>query len=235
MNILSWNTAGNLATAAALRLAESRNVDVLLLQEAQPDFSTEAAIGGVVPGLAWGSWILARSGTLTPVHVHGYSGWLAGAVWSNGAGNDYYVFSLHSPTTTTAVRRRSYIAEARLMVSAICDVVPRKAALIIGGDFNFRSFGERLNVETLRTTRPELAALREFRAHGFCVVWRDTRPEAPLPQTLRWRRAPATPFHCDGFLTRNIEPTRLSGDVLQPDDIAEVRLSDHNPLLLRVA
>jgi hypothetical protein len=103
---------------------------------------------------------------------------------------------------------------------------------VIGGDFNFKSFGERLASESIQTDRSEFRALQEFRANGFSVAWRDSHPAEPLPQTLRWNGAPTTPYHCDGFLTRGFVETAITCDVVSAE--FAVGYSDHNPLLLQV-
>src|SRR5690606_14082106 len=96
--------------------------------------------------------------------------------------------------------------------------------------FNFLSLGERLPSESLRSTAEELKALKDIRALGFTVAWRDSHPSAPLPQTLRWSRNQETPYHCDGFLVRGAEI--VSCEVIAAPEILAV--SDHNPVLLEI-
>jgi endonuclease/exonuclease/phosphatase family metal-dependent hydrolase len=204
-----------------------------MLQEAEPSgLWTGPLVGARVPGRQWGSWVLARHGTLEPIAIPHYAGWVAGGVWDCNSRESIYLFSIHSPTRSKTARRRNYVAEARQIIEAICAQIPEHASLIVAGDFNFRSLGERLPTETLQTTRAELRALREFRAKGLSVVWRETHPTSPLPQTLRWRSRPSVPFHCDGFLARGFNSASMTCHVLS--DRADATASDHNPVVLQV-
>jgi endonuclease/exonuclease/phosphatase family metal-dependent hydrolase len=236
MHLLIWNVELGRGTAAALRLADQLTADAVFLQEA---FTVEHWHGpvctGQVHGQDWGSAVLVRDGTLEPVNIPGYTGWVVGARWLPRQATPpkhVYLFSVHSPTSTDAEPRRSYVTEARQIVRTICATVPIGAPLIIAGDFNFTSFGERLPDEPLVNTKPELAALKEFRELNLSVAWRDTHPKLPLPQTIRWKKAPATPYHCDGFLLRHIEMANAQCEVLVSESVTGQ--SDHNPVLLRV-
>ncbi len=122
--------------------------------------------------------------------------------------------------------------QCRAIVASICDAVPSGVPLVIGGDFNFTSFGERLSTEPLANEQAELVALQEFRRRGLCVAWRDTHREEPLPQTLRWRRNASTPYHSDGFLLRGIDLAAIQCEVLSSPTVAKA--SDHNPLVCRM-
>ena len=119
---------------------------------------------------------------------------------------------------------------ARAIVDQINTAVPIDAPLIIGGDFNFASFGERIDGEGLITNPQEQKALDGFRAESFLVAWRDLHPAAPLPQTLRWTGDRATPFHSDGYLVRGFEASRLTCEVLLRENLDAV--SDHRPVTL---
>jgi len=230
MKLLSWNTKFARATARAVALASEVSADVVLLQEAQPaGLWSGALVGDMVPECDWGSWILAGSGELESILVPGYSGWVVGATWRNGD-EMAYLFSVHVPTSSKQQLRSAYVTEARRIVAAICACVPASARLIVGGDFNFKSFGERLPSETVRTTRQETDALHEFRERGFSVAWRDCHSGKPLPQTLRWSSARSVSYHCDGFLVRGFDNASISCDVLS----AGVHASDHDPLVLDI-
>jgi hypothetical protein len=144
-----------------------------------------------------------------------------------------YLFSVHSPTDNENEPRESYVEESRLIVAEICARVPPSVPLVIGGDFNFKSFGERLTNESVRTERSELEALADFRRRDLFVAWRDLHPGEPLPQTLRWNGDRTRPYHCDGYLTRGLTETAMFCDVIAPN--SEINRSDHNPVILRWA
>lgn len=46
-------------------------------------------------------------------------------------------------------------------------------------------------------------------AESLEIVLARRHQGLPLPQTLRWNRAPATPYHCDGFLLRGMDVTSV--------------------------
>jgi endonuclease/exonuclease/phosphatase (EEP) superfamily protein YafD len=234
MNVLTWNTACARGTAAAVVLADRVSAEVVLLQEAKPIGAWSGPlIGTVVPHHRWGSWILVRRGTLQEIALTEYTGWVAGAKWRCAeAGGTTYLFSIHGPTSNTHARRGPYVAEAMKIVAAICAHVPATGRLIIGGDFNVKSLGERLPTEEIQHDTAERRAVQEFRTRGFAFAWRDAHSQCALPQTLRWCGAPAVPFHCDGFLVRGFPTAAMACEVLCSDQ--ETRASDHNPVLVRL-
>ena len=105
--------------------------------------------------------------------IEGYSGWVIGARWHPDAADVVYLFSVHSPTASEDHPRADYVTESRRIVAAICAQVPTSVPLVVGGDFNFKSFGERLSSESITINQSEAAALGEFRRCGFSVAWRD--------------------------------------------------------------
>lgn len=233
MKVLTWNTAFARGTSAAVALADRVGADVVLLQEAQPTgVWTGPLIGAAVPHRPWGSWVLVRRGVLHEIAIAHYAGWVAGAEWRRNGGGPMYMFSIHVPTPNAKERRGSYVAEAIKIVAAICAHVPATGRLVIGGDFNVKSLGERLASEQIRSDRVERRALQDFRTRGLSIAWRDVHPRRALPQTLRWRRAPTTPFHCDGFLTRGFPTATMACDILCSNGATHV--SDHNPVILQL-
>ena len=235
MKFLSWNTWVGRATQAALTLAEVVQADVVMLQEAQPaGLWSDGIVGSTVSGRDWGSWILVRTGVLQPIELLDYAGWVAGARWVDNEG-EIYLFSVHSPTSSEGEPRGTYVSEVRKIIAAICTQVPLGAPLVIGGDFNFTSLGERLVTEPLRTTSAESDALREFQTRGLSVAWRECNQDSPLPQTLRWIKDPSIPYHCDGFLTRDLKGRSVSCDVIANLREVNISSSDHNPVILEIA
>lgn len=231
VKLLSWNLNTNRGRAVLDAVMARVEPDVLLLQEsARPPGTEGACCGRVVPGYRWGSWVVARRGTIRTMRIAGYEGWVSGGMLAIDDAR-VYVFSIHTPGSRPGLRRLSYVKESRRFVDAILARVPRSATLIIGGDFNF-SIGERVDGDP-RPIRPsELAALRAFRDEGFSIAWRDMNRERPLAQTLRWMREPSTPYHCDGFLVRARGAPVASCRVL--DDPTLHGHSDHNPVLLEL-
>jgi endonuclease/exonuclease/phosphatase family protein len=237
VRILSWNTAFGRGTAAAIKLANNLDVDAVLLQEAAPGELWQGTLtGDNVPGREWGSWVLLRHRTIEPIPIDGYAGWVSGGRWlGEAAASDtaIFLFSVHSPTPNATVGRRSYVAESRRIVSAICEAVPSTARLVIGGDFNFKSFGNRIGSEVVRSDAAELEVLAAFRSLGLSNVWQDCHPGEPLPQTLRWKGSPSTPYHCDGFLMRGWNGEKVACEVMPDETVFDH--SDHNPVLLEIS
>lgn len=231
--LLTWNVCQRRATGAALALADEVEADVVLLQEARrPSAWTGTVIGDCVPDGTWGSWILTRPGAaVEAIQLPEFSGWLAGTRLVLAGSLTTFVFSLHAPSVLSG-RKTSYVKAVRAMVAAIVDGVPADMPLIVGGDFNFLSLGERLPGEPLRETPAEASAFAEFRRLGFRIAWREVRPSAPLPQTLRWSGDRTMPYHCDGFLVRGAAVRIASCDVI--DGERWTALSDHSPVALCV-
>ena len=234
MILLTWNVEGGRATAGALEISDQVAADVVFLQEGSVGHLWKGPIcSAQVPGRSWGSAVLVRDGSLESISIPGYSGWVIGGCWRPkvpGISEAIYLFSVHSPTANENEPRAGYVAESLQIVHAICAEVPSAAPLVIGGDFNFTSFGERLPNELPANDGSELDALKQFRDLGLLVAWRDSHHGLPLPQTLRWKKAPATPYHCDGFLLRGVDVSTIQCEVLSSGVVT--RQSDHNPIVL---
>jgi endonuclease/exonuclease/phosphatase family metal-dependent hydrolase len=233
MRLVSWNLDRGRAADAWQALARDHGADLVLLQEAtKPQSDSVWHWEAVLPQL-WGSAVVAMDGQLKRVEILEYRGWVTGARWfrkTKASVEEAYVFSIHSPTHHKEAPRKSYVREARTIVDRIIMSVPSDAPLVIGGDFNFASLGERVDGERRATDPSEQKALDEFRARGFLVAWRDLHPAAPLPQTLRWTGNRTTPFHCDGYLVRGLEGSRLTCEVILNEQCDAV--SDHRPVTL---
>jgi endonuclease/exonuclease/phosphatase family metal-dependent hydrolase len=173
----------------------------------------------------WGSAIFARSGLLKPLTPPKYEGYvvaaeIAGSDWSKRTGRPLRVFSLHVP------------APYKRPMNEILDFIATlddSHDLILGGDFNL-AVGIRHTSEPLPTDPPWL--LRRLRREfNLMSCWQAVHPNCDLPQTLRWARNPAAPYHCDGIFVpaawyRYLEDCRVISD---PGwDV----LSDHNPVVV---
>ncbi len=232
MILLTWSVAFGRGTATALDIADQLAADVVFLQEALIEQHWHGPVcSGQVQRRRRGSSVLVRDGSLEPIAIPRYSGWDVGACWRPkpaDVSEAIYLFSIHSPTANKDEPRGAYVAESLKLVRAICAEVPLGSPLVIAGDFNFRSFGERLPNEQPPNHDSELEALKEFRDLGLFVAWRDAHAGLPLPQTLRWNGAPATPYHCDGFLLRGMDVTTVQCEVLSSEFVT--RQSDHSPV-----
>ena len=233
MRLVSWNLDRGRAAGAWQDVARDHDADLVLLQETTEPQSDSLSHWEAVLPQRWGSAVIAMDGQLQRVEIPEYRGWVTGSRWSRGTTasvEEVYVFSIHSPTHHKDAPRKSYVHEARTIVTQINAAVPLGAPLIIGGDFNFASLGERVDGERRAMDPSEQEALDAFRAKGFLVAWRDLHPTAPLPQTLRWSGDRAIPFHCDGYLVRGLEVSRLTCEVVLKARLDAV--SDHRPVNL---
>jgi len=180
-----------------------------------------------VPGHRWGSALYVRSGTLEPVPVRGFEGWVVAAD-AHGLGSvPLRIVSLHVPAG-----RGGYIAVAQRILDRLARG-GRGRAFLIGGDFNM-TCGRRLQGEE-RKNRPAQLALLERLENEFGLVnaWQRANPGRPLAQTLRWTTNPVTPYHCDGiFLPRAWAGALAGAEVVTGAEWD--RLSDHNPVLVRL-
>jgi len=231
LRLLCWNTNRGRGTDAALVLAEESGADIVFLQETVPPPQWGSArVGDVVPGNAWGSWVLSRAGQITPLVLPGYSGWTAGGLLQglSGADDPICVFSIHSPTHTKYAPRKKYVYESRRIVQEIAALAPDGCRVIIAGDFNI-TLGERTASEGIALSTAESRTLAEYRDLGFMIAWRDSRPHDPLAQTLRWTKDRTKPFHCDGYLVRGFVAAEVECAVLEGESFTS--MSDHNPVV----
>ena len=202
---------------------------VLAQESAAPPPSTN---GGAVhwrpvPGHRWGSALFLRSGTVEPVPVRGFDGWVVAADVHGLAPAPLRVVSLHVPAG-----RGGYIAVAQRILDRLARGC-RGRAFLIGGDFNM-TCGRRLEGEERKNEPAQLALLERLEGEfGLVNAWQLANPDRPLAQTLRWTANPVTPYHCDGIFL----PRAWAGAVLAAEVVAGGewdRLSDHNPVVVRL-
>ncbi len=220
------------------KMLDEHQVDVLLLQEtfahdqhlppASNPIQADRCVFQCVPGQDWGSAVALTKGSLTPIVVNGFEGWVQGGeatglTWPDGTSDKLLTFSLHAPSV-----KDSYANQ----INKILDELKRIAAgrpMILGGDFNLTvSEGE-------GTKRPVTA--RESEIHkriseefGLINCWKEIHSEEPLHQTLRWSRDKTAVYHCDGLFVPATWKTLLTScEVLSGEEWNS--LSDHNPVL----
>jgi endonuclease/exonuclease/phosphatase family metal-dependent hydrolase len=235
MRIATWNLRFNHAASQWPGLWNRLGLDLLFLQESERPETGHACHWESVPGNAWGSAIILRSGRIEPVPVPNFEGWVVGgeAIDSGlpAGGKRLFVFSLHSPSPSTAVARKSYIKEVDAVISQVQAAVPPGSEILIGGDFNF-TIGERQLGEFQETTIAEREVIQRMAELGLSSCWSMSHPDLPLEQTLRWMSDPAphkaTPFHCDGIFVPHRWTERTSCEVFTS---VCYRISDHNPVV----
>lgn len=217
---------------------QAERPDILLLQES----SDPATYAGTDQGqwhwrkvstARFGSALWSRSGSIEPLSVPGFEGWIAMARITGHAAHPapFLAASLHAPG-----HLGSYIGTVARMVDALvplCSGCP----VVIGGDFNMAT-GRRDEGEPLVTTRAERRVLERIETElGLVGCWQAANPGRPLPQTLRWVANPSTAYHCDGlFVSHGWLPGLLTCSVLPPSHAAVTSqtgtvMSDHNPVL----
>ena len=154
--------------------------------------------------------------------IVGYEGWVVGGelVESslNAHGRSLFVFSVQAPTSSsqpasTPLRRGGF-----RILALIGEQLPSQADVILGGDFNFLSLGDRKEGEDIETTPAEQAALTRFSELGLVSCWTAAHPGRALAQTLRWTgdKSPdrSTPYHCDGIFVPGSWRTKMFCEVL---------------------
>lgn len=237
MRIVTYNLRQRGKRAQWLGL-RSESPDILLLQESSdPATFSEAGAGCWLWERAstarFGSALWARSGTLAPIAVAGFEGWIAMARIEGHAAHPgaFIAASLHAPG-----HLGSYIATVGRMLDALAPIC-RDCPVIIGGDFNMAT-GRRDNGEALVTTAAERRVLDRLEHElGLVGCWQAANPRKPLPQTLRWVSSPETPYHCDGiFVSSAWAPALTACSILAPPhaavvDAAGKAMSDHNPVV----
>lgn len=237
MRVATWNLELGRGTGAWRALRDTMPADVWFLQETEHPGVEGAVYWQRNPREPWGSAIVCGAGTIDAIHIEGYGGWVVGGRYhpdTPSGDRTLCMFSVHAPTAPKSEKATNYVAEVRTIVSRIRAVVPRGSALLIGGDFNFTSFGPRASTETYEEKSSERKALADFaEKEDLIPLWPFVHPGDPLPQTLRWKKNPVTPYHCDGFLLTSTLARGATCDVLSSSEITAA--SDHNPVVASLA
>jgi endonuclease/exonuclease/phosphatase family metal-dependent hydrolase len=229
MRLVTWNLLQGKARDVWPRLQSELAADFVFLQEASEVPQGDGVVWQRVPGFQWGSAVITTAGSIRPIVLPGYEGWVVGGEVDNG-GRPLAVFSLHAPTATKAVRRRTYAVEVVMILSLIREVLRPETGLVIGGDFNI-TLGERHPSEELQTQSCDRKVLKAIASMGLVSCWTTAHPGVPLAQTLRLTadKAPGktTPYHCDGIMVPQHWATGCCCDILTDE---RFRVSDHNPV-----
>lgn len=235
MRIVTWNLKRDKAADVWPRLQSALNADIVLLQEARKPDCCGSPAWENVPGQDWGSAVLVTQGKIRSITIEGYEGWCVGGELIesglNANGRPLFVFSLHAPTGNSNQPRGPYVDEVVAVLNLIHASLPSDADLVLGGDFNFLSLGERKEGESLQTTPKERDALEIFKDRKLVSCWQAAHPGRPLPQTLRWSgdKTPdkSTPYHCDGIFIPQAWSSPIFCEVLTS---ACFEVSDHYPV-----
>lgn len=235
MRIVTWNLKHDSGSAVWPRVQAALGADIVLLQESRRPSSSSELAWEHVPHHDRGSAVLVSKGAIRSITIAGYEGWVVGGEWLDGGqnrpGRPLSVFSVHAPTSNAARPRHSYVEEVVGILDAIRHQLAPQSDLIVGGDFNFLSLGQRKEGEQLETTQEELAALTHFEDLGLVSCWAAAHPGRSLVQTLRWSgdKTPdkSTPYHCDGiFVPASWQP----GIICEVLTSACFEVSDHYPV-----
>ncbi len=96
-----------------VKMIEDHSVDLLLVQESYPHdrhlppllypHARSRAVWEMVEKNGWGSAVYSRTGSLRPIGVPGFSGWVVGAkikgaCWQVGLCDSLMAFSVHAPS-----------------------------------------------------------------------------------------------------------------------------------------
>jgi len=220
------------------RMIDDHFVDLLLVQESYkqddhlpsllyPGFRNQS-VWEMVEQNGWGSAVFSRSGTLNPISVPGFTGWVVGAEISGatrqaGLCDPILAFSVHAPS-----RAESYSRQVNKLLDQIKTISDGRD-IIIGGDFNLSvshwSGSERPSSKQDLAIQARLAD--EF---GLINCWQTANPDQPICQTLRWTGDRTIPYHCDGLFVPATWRDRLQSCVVLSGDEWD-RLSDHNPVV----
>lgn len=225
-----------------VKLIEDHGVDLLLVQESYPH--GEHLLPHAYPRAShqtaweqvgtnrWGSGIYSRSGSVKPITVPGFSGWVVGArickaSWQGKSVPSFLAFSVHAPAG-----KGGYWGQVNRLLDAI-QQVSQGHDIVIGGDFNILVSQ---HPENERSVRRQEIAIHQRLSEEFQLLncWQTANPGQQPYQTLRWTGNRTIPYHCDGiFVPKSWKQRLVSCEVLNgaPWDA----LSDHNPVVASIA
>jgi endonuclease/exonuclease/phosphatase family metal-dependent hydrolase len=221
-----------------VKMIEDYGVDLLLVQESYPHQehlppllypgAQSRSAWEMVERNGWGSAVFSGTGTVKPVPVPGFSGWvvgaeISGASWQAGTAGPLLAFSVHAPSGMGGYPKQ---------VNKLLDEIKKVAGgreVVIGGDFNLTV--SHFPGSERPTPKQDLAIqARLSNAFGLLNCWQAANPGQPLHQTLRWTNDPSIPYHCDGIFVPKAWGDRLVSCVVLAGEEWD-RLSDHNPVV----
>jgi endonuclease/exonuclease/phosphatase family metal-dependent hydrolase len=176
----------------------------------------------------WGSAVFSRTGSMKPVAVPNFSGWvvgaeISGASWHAEIADPLLAFSVHAPS-----KGEAYWKQVNKLLDEIKKVAGRRE-IVIGGDFNV-SVSHWSGPERPTCKQDLVIQMRLAEEFGLLNCWQTANPDQPLCQTLRWTGDRKIPYHCDGiFVPRSWKDRLQSCDAMAGDKWN--RLSDHNPVV----
>ena len=182
-----------------------------------------------VGNVSWGSAVFVRSGRISPIVIPDYAGYVVGVEvkgfgWPDAAKRPLRIFSVHVP------------APYKKPMHAILDFIKSLPNAdqydhIIGGDFNLTT-GVRHPSE--KRQAHDLWLLDRLRKEfNLMNCWQVANPNRDLPQTLRWGRDKAEPYHCDAiFVPAHWYRYLDACEVLHSPEWDA--LSDHYPVVARL-
>lgn len=127
--MLTWNVERSRATAGALEIADQVAADVIFLQEASIGQSWHGPIcSEQVQGRAWGSAVLVRDGSLEPIAIHGYSGWVTGACWRPSQRTSQRLSTFFDSLADSQQRRTARRVRGRVVRDCVDETPSRPSA-----------------------------------------------------------------------------------------------------------
>lgn len=221
-----------------LRMIEDFKVDLLLVQESYPHDqhlspltypdAEKRSAWEMAGNNSWGSAFYSCTGSVKPVLILHFAGWVIGAEisrasWQSGITDPLLAFSVHAPS-----RGEAYWKQVNKLLDEIKKVATGRE-VVIGGDFNLTVSHwpgpERPTCKQDLAIQARLA--EEF---GLLNCWQVANSDQPLCQTLRWTGDRTIPYHCDGIFVPKSWRNRLQSCVVLAGDEWN-RLSDHNPVV----
>lgn len=174
-----------------VRMIQDHDVDLLLVQESYahhehlppllyPDAGKQAVWERAEKN-GWGSAVFSRTGSMKPVAVPHFSGWVVGteirgASWQAKTADPLLAFSVHAPS-----KGEAYWKQVNKLLDEIKKVAGRRE-IVIGGDFNV-AVSNWSGPERPTCKQDSLIQARLAEEFGLLNCWQTANPDQPLCQT----------------------------------------------------